>query len=228
MENPWWSKVEEGDSNALCSALLSPLSLSGLRFGPAADFPQLGLNKHLLTCKAESQTFRTAAAVTTLFGPAAAEKPNQQDQNMETSALSTPIHLPTVTRQKPTDVANTKHSKIISQDPKLTTMAFDAEFKRNIVKEEPARRGAMLDPVLTNKGLLGNVKHKGSSGCSDHEMVEFKILRAARRVNSKLTSLELRQEDLHLFVDLIGRVPQDKAPEGRGTQERWLIVKDHS
>ncbi|RMC06692.1 hypothetical protein DUI87_16133 [Hirundo rustica rustica] len=26
-------------------------------FGPAADFPQPGLNKHLLTCKAESQSF---------------------------------------------------------------------------------------------------------------------------------------------------------------------------
>jgi len=42
------------------------------------------------------------------------------------------------------------------------------------------RRGAMLDLVLTNKeGLLGNVKFKGSLGCSDHEMVEFKILRAS-------------------------------------------------
>jgi len=28
--------------------------------------------------------------------------------------------------------------------------------------------------------LVENVKIKGSFGCSDHEMVEFKILRAAR------------------------------------------------
>lgn len=46
-----------------------------------------------------------------------------QDQNMGRSALSTPTHLPTVTGQKPTDVANAKHSKIISQAPKLTTTA---------------------------------------------------------------------------------------------------------
>jgi len=39
----------------------------------------------------------------------------------------------------------------------------------------------MLDLVLTNKeGLVGNVKLKGLV-CSDHEMVEFKILSAARR-----------------------------------------------
>lgn len=41
---------------------------------------------------------------------------------MERSALSTPTHLPTMTGQKPTDAANTKHSKIISQGSKLTTM----------------------------------------------------------------------------------------------------------
>ncbi|KAF1487044.1 hypothetical protein FQV17_0000336, partial [Megadyptes antipodes antipodes] len=41
---------------------------------------------------------------------------------------------------------------------------------------EPMRRGAMLDLVLTNKeGLVGNVKLKGSLGCSDHKLVEFKI-----------------------------------------------------
>ncbi|KAF1424440.1 hypothetical protein FQV24_0004339, partial [Spheniscus mendiculus] len=44
------------------------------------------------------------------------------------------------------------------------------------VVEEPTRRGAMLDLVLANKeGLVGNVKLRGSLGCSDHEMVEFKI-----------------------------------------------------
>lgn len=40
------------------------------------------------------------------------------------------------------------------------------------------RRGAMLELVLTNKEMVvWNVNFKGSLGCSDHEMVEFKILR---------------------------------------------------
>ncbi|GAB0181533.1 hypothetical protein GRJ2_000618600 [Grus japonensis] len=86
----------------------------------------------------------------------------------------------------------------------------------------------MLDLVLTNKeGLAGNVKLKGSLGCSGHEMVEFKILRAARRAHSKLTTLDFSRTDFGLFRDLFGRVPWDKALEGRGAQDSWLVFKDH-
>ncbi|KAK4826242.1 hypothetical protein QYF61_006594 [Mycteria americana] len=68
--------------------------------------------------------------------------------------------------------------------------------------EEPTRRGAMLDLVLTNKeGLVGNVKLKGTVGCSDCDMVEFKILRAPRRPHSKLTTLDFRRADFGLFRD---------------------------
>ncbi|GAB0208082.1 mitochondrial enolase superfamily member 1 [Grus japonensis] len=96
------------------------------------------------------------------------------------------------------------------------------------VIEEPTRRGAMLDLVLTNKeGLVGNAKLKGSLGCSDHEMVEFKILRAARKAHSKLATLDFRRADFGLFRDLLGRIPWDKALEGRGAQDSWLVFKDH-
>ncbi|GAB0208907.1 hypothetical protein GRJ2_003356400 [Grus japonensis] len=96
------------------------------------------------------------------------------------------------------------------------------------VTEEPTRRGAMLDLVLPNKeGLVGNVKLKGSLGCSDHEMVEFKILRAARRAHSNLTTLDFRRAGFGLSRDLLGRVPWDKALEGRGAQDSWLVFKDH-
>ncbi|GAB0183107.1 hypothetical protein GRJ2_000776000 [Grus japonensis] len=96
------------------------------------------------------------------------------------------------------------------------------------VLEKPIRKGDMLDLVLTNKeGLVGNMKLKGSLGCSDHEMVEFRILRAARRAHSKLTTLDFRRADFGLFRDLLGRVPWDKALEGRGAQDSWLVFKDH-
>ncbi|GAB0204609.1 hypothetical protein GRJ2_002926500 [Grus japonensis] len=78
------------------------------------------------------------------------------------------------------------------------------------LQEEPTRRGAMLDLVLTKKeGLVGNVKLKGSLGYSDHEM-DFEILRAARRVHSKLTTLDFKRASYGLFRDLLGRVPWDK------------------
>ncbi|GAB0188870.1 hypothetical protein GRJ2_001352300 [Grus japonensis] len=49
----------------------------------------------------------------------------------------------------------------------------DSNFLLQVI-EEPTRRGAMLDLILTNKeGLVGDVKLKGSLGCSDHEMVEI-------------------------------------------------------
>ena len=104
---------------------------------------------------------------------------------------------------------------------------IDDNFLLQVI-EEPMRRGAMLDLVLTNKeGLVGNVKLKGSLGYSDHEVVEFKILRAVRKAHSKLTTLDFRRTDFGLFRDLLGRVSRDKALEGRGAQESWLIFRDH-
>ncbi|GAB0179072.1 hypothetical protein GRJ2_000372500 [Grus japonensis] len=103
----------------------------------------------------------------------------------------------------------------------------DDNFLLQVI-ENSKRKGAMLDLVLTNKeGLVGNVKLKGSLGCNDHEMVEFKILRAVRRAHSKLTALDFRRADFGLFRDLLGSVPWDKALEGRGAQESWLVFKDH-
>ncbi|GAB0180798.1 hypothetical protein GRJ2_000545100 [Grus japonensis] len=76
------------------------------------------------------------------------------------------------------------------------------------VTEEPTRRGAMLDLILTNKeGLVGDVKLKGNLGCSDHKMVEFRILKAVRRAHSKLTTLDFSRADFGLFRDLLGRIP---------------------
>ncbi|GAB0176205.1 hypothetical protein GRJ2_000085700 [Grus japonensis] len=103
----------------------------------------------------------------------------------------------------------------------------DDNFLLQVI-EEPTNRGTMLDLLLTKKeGLVGNVKLKGSLGCSDHEMMEFKILRAARRVHSKLTTLDFRRADFGLFRDLLGRVPWDKVLEGRGAQDSWFVFVDH-
>ena len=85
----------------------------------------------------------------------------------------------------------------------------------------------MLELVLTNKeGLVGNVKVKDSLGCSDYKIVEFKILRAARRVRKKFATLDFRRADFCLLRDRLGRIPWDKAPEGRKAQESWSVFKD--
>lgn len=53
----------------------------------------------------------------------------------------------------------------------------------------------MLDLGFSNmEGLVGNVNFEDSlfTGCSEHEMVEFEIIRAARKVGSKLAILDFR------------------------------------
>ena len=56
------------------------------------------------------------------------------------------------------------------------------------------RKGATLDLVLTNEErLVSNVKLKGSLGCSNPEILEFKILRVSKRVCSKHATLDFRE-----------------------------------
>lgn len=67
------------------------------------------------------------------------------------------------------------------------------------------RRGAMLDLVLTSgKNLVENVMFRYSSGCSDHEMGEFEILREVRKAFSKLAALGFRRADFGPFRGLLG------------------------
>lgn len=52
-------------------------------------------------------------------------------------------------------------------------LCIDGNFLLQVA-EEPMRRDAVLDLILTNKeGLAGNVKVKGSLDFSDHEMVKI-------------------------------------------------------
>lgn len=86
----------------------------------------------------------------------------------------------------------------------------------------------MLDLVLTNREeMVRCVKFKGSLGHSDHKKVEFKTLRAVRRLSSKLTTPNFRREHFGLWRGLLGGVPWHKALEGRAAQESCIILKDH-
>jgi len=96
------------------------------------------------------------------------------------------------------------------------------------VVEEPTRKGALLDLVLANKeGLVEDVKVGGRLGCSDHEMVEFRILHGGSRAISRIKTLDLRRADFALFKELLGGIPWARALEGRGVQECWSLFKRH-
>ncbi|PKU29906.1 rna-directed dna polymerase from mobile element jockey- hypothetical protein [Limosa lapponica baueri] len=103
--------------------------------------------------------------------------------------------------------------------------SIDDNFLTQMV-EEPMRRGALLDLVLTNKeGLVGDVKVGGSLGCSDHEVVEFRILCGRSRAKSSIPTLDFRRTNFGFFKDLLQVIPWDQALEGRGVQGSWLIFK---
>jgi len=76
------------------------------------------------------------------------------------------------------------------------------------VVEQPMRRDVLLDLVLTNtEGLVEDVKAGGNLSCSDHEMVEFRILCGGSRAISRITALDFRGANFGLFRDLLGGTP---------------------
>ena len=75
------------------------------------------------------------------------------------------------------------------------------------VVEEPTRKGALLDLVLTNnEGLVEDVKVAGRVCCSDHEMVEFRILHGGSRAVSNIKTLNFRRANFGLFKELLGGI----------------------
>jgi len=75
------------------------------------------------------------------------------------------------------------------------------------VVEEPTRKSTFLDLVQTNKeALVEDMKVGGRLGCSDHEMVEFKILCGGNRAISRIKTWDFRRANFGLFKELLGGV----------------------
>lgn len=93
--------------------------------------------------------------------------------------------------------------------------------------EEPTRRGALLDLMLTNKeGLVEGAKGEGCLGFSDHEMVEFRISCGSNRITSRITTLDFSRANFGLFRQLLGEIPWARLLEGKGAQNSWLVFRD--
>jgi len=105
--------------------------------------------------------------------------------------------------------------------------SIDDNFLMQVV-EEPTRRVALLDLVLTKKeGLVEDVKVGGSLGCSDHEMVEFRIMRGGSRAISRIKTMDFRRANFDLFQELLGGIPWARALEGWGVHECWSLFKHY-
>jgi len=59
---------------------------------------------------------------------------------------------------------------------------------------------------------------RSSLGCSNHEMMEFRILRGGNKAKRKITSLDFRRADFGHFRDLLGRILWNMVLEIRGSR----------
>lgn len=94
------------------------------------------------------------------------------------------------------------------------------------VVNEPTKESTQLDHIFTNKEeLVGELRARGSLGCSDHEMVKSRILQEGNKAKRRFTTSDFRRTGFHLLMDLLGRVTWNMALERRGYQKSCLIFK---
>jgi len=125
-----------------------------------------------------------------------------------------------------TDISWEDHAARQEQSRRLL-QSIDDNFLMQVV-EEPTRKGALLDLVVTNKeGLVEDVKVGGRLSCSYYEMVEFRMLRGGSRAISRIKTLDLRRANFCLFKELLGGILWARALEGRGVHECWSLFKPH-
>jgi len=77
---------------------------------------------------------------------------------------------------------------------------------------------------MNKEGQFEDVKAGGRLGCSDHEMVNFRILRGGNRAISRIEILDFRRANFGLFKQLLEGIPWARALKGRGVQECWFAV----
>lgn len=95
---------------------------------------------------------------------------------------------------------------------------IDVSFLICVIKES-TWVCALLDILSNKEELLGNWKAGGSLGCSEHEMLEFRILRGENRTKSMVTVLNFRKSDFDLFRYPLGRILWELVLERRGPEE---------
>ena len=72
---------------------------------------------------------------------------------------------------------------------------------------------------------MGEMEIGGHLGHSDHEAVKFKIYGDRRKTASKTSTLDMRRADFRLLRELLSKVPWEKAFEGAGVHQYWLLFK---
>ncbi|PKU46943.1 glycerol kinase [Limosa lapponica baueri] len=102
---------------------------------------------------------------------------------------------------------------------------IDDNFLMQLV-EEPTRREALLDLLLTDKeGLVEDIKVEGNLGCSDHGKIEFRIVGSMHKTVSR--TVDFKRANFVLFKKLLGEIPWARDLEEQeieqGKQETCVV-----
>lgn len=71
------------------------------------------------------------------------------------------------------------------------------------------------------------MKVGGRLGCSNHEMVELKILHRGGKAAIRTRALNIQRGNFSLFKDLLSRMSWVRALKKKEVQESWSIFKHH-
>ena len=78
--------------------------------------------------------------------------------------------------------------------------------------------------MVTNASeFVGDVKIRGSLGCSDDALVELMLLGIMKSI---VRTLNFRRANLQLFKEIVRRTPWETVLRDRGTEQSWQVFKD--
>lgn len=77
-----------------------------------------------------------------------------------------------------------------------------------------------------NQSQIWSSERQGISGCSSHEMVEFKTLMGGNKAKNTITTLDFRRGNFDTFRGMLRRIPWVTVLEKGLVQEPRLIFKD--
>ena len=92
---------------------------------------------------------------------------------------------------------------------------------------EPARGGALLDLLFTNReALVGDVEVGGCLGFRDQEIKDLLVRGEVKQGASRITTIESWRADFGPFGMLVKKVPWEKVLKGKGVQAGWTFFKE--
>lgn len=81
---------------------------------------------------------------------------------------------------------------------------------------------------IDREKLVENEKVDNSLVASNHEIIEFVILRNGRRLNTNIKTMAIKKADFSQHIELSGKFQWEANLRIKGIQENWWFLKKNS